>query len=91
MPKLFDDLADNVKSDGMDRREFRAISLWICRLNKGHEDDQSEELWSTIVALLITAPLVVLLFGLASQDQNLTPASNTERSPLAPTIVLPLR
>ncbi|ESY86417.1 hypothetical protein X739_12150 [Mesorhizobium sp. LNHC220B00] len=61
------------------------------RLKKGQEDDRLEELWFTIVTLLITTPLVVLLFALASQDPNLAPTSTAERSPMATVIVLPPR
>lgn len=62
-----------------------------CRLNKSQEDDELEDFWSTIATLLITSPLVILLFAFASRDQNITAAATAERSPSATAIVLPQR
>lgn len=61
------------------------------RWNKGHEDERAEEELSTILALLIMTPLLVLLFALSSKDPSLNPASGAEWSLMATTIVLPPR
>lgn len=61
------------------------------RWNKGHDDDKSTELWPVIVAILITIPLVVLLFAQASGDPDLIPTSTAERPPMVTSIVLPPR
>lgn len=61
------------------------------RLNRGDDDGQSNELWSTIVALLIMTPLVILLFAIASDNGELGPAADAEGSPMAVPIMLPSR
>lgn len=65
--------------------------MYSLSMDKGHDDDKSTELWPVIVGILITIPLVVLLFAQALGEPDLTPTSAAERPPTVTSIVLPPR